>query len=248
MTDPRVMRLLEEILESGRAPEDACADSPELLWEAREGLKRFRDIDAKVGALFPPSGRSSVVGQSLAPRAVCGRPRIPGYDVQSVLGRGGMGVVYKARQLKLRRPVARTVIIGGAFAGAPDLSRFMHGAGAVASLRHPNVVQVHAVGDLDGLPYFTMEYVEGGSLDKKLGGTPQPAPDAADLVATLAGAVQAAHAAGIVHRDLKPANVLLTADGTPKIVDFGLARHFGRDDNLTLSGARVGTPSYMSPE
>jgi serine/threonine-protein kinase len=159
-----------------------------------------------------------------------------------------MGVVYKARQLKLSRPVALKMIIGGKFASASDLARFLHEAEAVASLRHPHIVQVHDVGDLDGLPYFTMEYVEGGSLGQKLAGTPQSALDAAELVARLARAVQAAHDAGIVHRDLKPGNVLLAADGTPKITDFGLARHFGQGETLTLSGARVGTPSYMSPE
>jgi serine/threonine-protein kinase len=248
MTDPRVMRLLEEILESGRTPEEACVGTPELLRDVREGLKRFRVVNAEIDAVFPPSGLSSVVRRQVATDAAAALPDVPGYDVESVLGRGGMGVVYKARQLKLSRAVALKMIIAGRFASASDRSRFMHEAEAVASLRHTHVVQVYDVGDLDGLPYFTMEYVEGGSLGQKLAGTPQPALDAADLVATLAGAVQAAHDAGIVHRDLKPGNVLLTADGTPKITDFGLARHFGREESLTVSGARVGTPSYMSPE
>ena len=249
MTDPRVMRLLEEILESGRSPEEACAGSPDLLWEVRAGLERYRGIEVQLDAVFPPSARSSAAAQTVAAAAAASAlPHVPGYDVESVLGRGGMGVVYKARQLKLSREVALKMIIGGAFASASDRARFMHEAEALASLRHPHIVQVYDVGDLGGLPYFTMEYVEGGSLERKLAGTPQPALDAADLVATLAGAVQSAHAAGIVHRDLKPANVLLTAHGTPKITDFGLARHFGRDATLTLSGSRVGTPSYMSPE
>ena len=251
------MRLLEEILESGGTPEEACVDAPELLPEVRERLRQCRDVEAQIAAVFPPSGRSSAAGLGVdgiddgvigARSVAASLPQIPGYDVESVLGRGGMGVVYKATQLKLSRPVALKMILGGAFASGPDLSRFMHEAEAVASLRHPHIVQVYDVGDLDSLPYFTMEYVEGGSLEKKLAGTPQPALDAADLVATLAGAVQAAHASGIVHRDLKPANVLLAGDGTPKITDFGLARHFGRDQTLTMSGSRVGTPCYMSPE
>jgi len=250
MTDPRVMRLLEEIAETGLTPEQACAGSPELLWAVREKLKRCRQVDAEIDALFPPSDRGSRGGRR--PPPVAGPPgelpRVPGYDLESVLGRGGMGVVYRARHLKLSRPVALKMILGGSFASASDLSRFTHEAEAVAGLRHPHVVQVYDVGDLDGLPYFTMEYVEGGSLAQKLAGAPQPAADAAELVATIAGAVQTAHDAGIVHRDLKPGNVLLAADGTPKVTDFGLARHFGRDETLTLTGTRVGTPSYMSPE
>jgi serine/threonine-protein kinase len=159
-----------------------------------------------------------------------------------------MGVVYKVTQLNLRRPVALKMILGGAYARTSEIARFIREAEVVASLHHPHIVQVYDVGDLDGRPYFTMEYVEGGSLGHKLSGTPQPARDAAELLATLARAVQAAHDAGIVHRDLKPGNVLLAADGTPKITDFGLARHFGQDEDLTVSGGRIGTPCYMAPE
>ena len=109
-------------------------------------------------------------------------------------------------------------------------------------------MQVYDVGDVDGRPYFTMELVEGGNLAQQIRGVPQPARQAAALVATLADAIHAAHQSGIVHRDLKPANVLLTADGTPKVTDFGLARRLEGDGGLTLSGAPVGTPSYMAPE
>src|SRR5262249_55812429 len=114
-------------------------------------------------------------------------PRIRGYEVQGVLGRGGMGVVYKAWHLRLNRAVALKMLLAGPDARPEELERFLREAEAVAGLRHANVVQVHDMGDLDGRPYFTMEYVEGGSLAQKLAGTPQPADEAAALVATLAG-------------------------------------------------------------
>jgi tetratricopeptide (TPR) repeat protein len=140
------------------------------------------------------------------------------------------------------------MLLAGAYAAPHELARFRREAEAVAGLRHANIVQVYDVGDHEARPYFTMEFVEGGHLGQKLAGTPQPASQTATLAATLAEAVQAAHQGGIVHRDLKPANILLTADGTPKIADFGLARHFDGDATMTLSGARIGTPSYMAPE
>src|SRR5262249_4157499 len=128
--------------------------------------------------------------------------------------------------------------------------RFKREAQAVAALRHPNIVQVYDKNEHDGFPYFAMEFIEGGTLGRSLAGAPQTARKAAETTATLARAVHAAHVAGIVHRDLKPGNVLLTADGVLKIADFGLARRLDRtaEPSVTLAGARVGTPSYMSPE
>src|SRR5262245_61962276 len=137
----------------------------------------------------------------------------PGYEILSILGRGGMGVVYKARQLRPSREVALKMILAGAHAGADVLARFRREAEAVAQLNHPNVVQVYEVGEHDGRPFFSMEYVDGGSLEDRLKGTPLPAREAAGLVEVLARAVQAAHEKGILHRDLKPANVLLVSGG-----------------------------------
>src|SRR6516165_7766961 len=165
-----------------------------------------------------------------------------------MLGRGGMGIVYKARHLRLKRSVALKMLITGAYAGPRERARFQREAESVAGLRHANIVQVYDVGEHEGWPYFTMELLEGGSLAQALACTPQPARQAAALVATLAEAMQVAHRGGIVHRDLKPANILLTNDGTPKIADFGLARHFDGEPAFTLSGTRIGTPSYMAPE
>src|SRR5262249_49710729 len=159
-----------------------------------------------------------------------------------------MGVVYQARHLRLNRPVALKMLLAGAYAGPHERARFQREAEAVAGLHHCNIVQVYDVGDHRGWPYFTMELLEGGSLAQALAGTPQPARKAAALFATLARAVAVARRAGMVHTDPKPANILLTGDGTPKVADFGLARHFDGEPALTLSDVRMGTPSYMAPE
>jgi WD40 repeat protein/serine/threonine protein kinase len=143
------------------------------------------------------------------PAAVSGRPTVAGYELLGELGRGGMGVVYKARQKGLNRLVALKMILAGGHASPEQLDRFRSEAEAVARLQHPNIVQIYEIGEQDGLPYFSLEFVDGGSLDKKLDGTPLPASEAAALVETLARAVEAAHRHGIIHRDLKPANVLL---------------------------------------
>ncbi len=171
-----------------------------------------------------------------------------GYIAGAVIGRGGMGVVYKARHLRLNRDVAVKMMLNGGYAGVPELARFQHEAEALAALQHPNVVQIHDVGESGGLPYFTMELVDGGNLAQKLGGVPQSARDAAALMIPLADAVEAAHRRKIVHRDLKPSNILLTAGGTPKITDFGLARRLELGVGLSMTATRIGTPGYMAPE
>jgi serine/threonine protein kinase len=195
-------------------------------------------------------------------------PAVPGYEVLEEIGRGGMGVVYKARQLGLERLVALKMILAASTAGAEQRARFQTEAEALARVRHPNIVEVHAFGEHEGQPYVALEYVSGGSLARHLAGQPLSPTDAARLVAPLARAVAALHAEGILHRDLKPANVLLADSAcgfalgahpedvaanakrqavcVPKVSDFGLAR-LG-DAGTTASGALLGTPSYMAPE
>ncbi len=248
--DLQVEQLLDELCDCGCTPEQVCAACPELLPEVRRRWLQMCAVEADLHALFLVPGPAA--GPGAETRVPCHSgdelPQIPGYEVEALLGRGGMGLVFKARQLRLKRLVALKMLITGAYAGPHELARFQREAEAAASLHHANIVQVHDVGDHQGWPYFTMELLEGGSLAQALAGTPQPAHQAATLVATLAEAVQVAHRGGIVHRDLKPANILLTAEGTPKVADFGVARHFDGEPGLTMSGARIGTPSYMAPE
>jgi eukaryotic-like serine/threonine-protein kinase len=175
-------------------------------------------------------------------------PVVPGFEILEVLGRGGMGVVYKARQINLNRLVALKMVLAGAHAGRVALMRFHREAQAVASLQHPDIVQIHDVGQAGGLPYFSLEFIDGGSLALQLDGRPQDVTQAAWTIRIVARAIHAAHLQGIVHRDLKPANILLTADGRPKITDFGLAKRLGDDSGQTRTGTIVGTPDYMAPE
>ena len=172
---------------------------------------------------------------------------IPGYEIECELKRGGMGVVYRARQAGLNRTVALKMILAGAYADPATRTRFLLEAESVAALEHPHVVKVFAFGEHAGHPFLAMEFLPGGTLaDRVTAGGPLPAREATEHVAKLAEAVAHAHSRGVVHRDIKPANVLLTADGEPRLADFGLAK-VGRSD-LTGTGKALGTPSYMSPE
>jgi serine/threonine protein kinase len=245
-------------------------------------LRRLKQMPSRLttsvpGPVVGPNGLSS---HADAPRKLATsseRPDVPGYEILGELGRGGMGVVYKARHLGLQRTAALKMIRPGIQAGAKDLTRFRAEAAVIARLQHPNIVQIYDVGEVGGRPYFVLEYVAGGSLAQLLQGTPQPMRSAARMVETLARAVHAAHANGVIHRDLKPANILLQgpeirvpdAGGpaplldsspltvpflTPKITDFGLAKWIGGDGDSpephgpTVTGELLGTPSYMAPE
>ncbi|HMF11500.1 MAG TPA: serine/threonine-protein kinase, partial [Gemmataceae bacterium] len=180
------------------------------------------------------------------PASVC--PSLPGYEILTELGRGGMGVVYLARQTALDRFVAIKMVLGGGYAGEARRRRFRLEAQAVARLHHPNIVQIYDVDEQDEHPYFTIEFVDGGSLAERIARGPLPPREAAGLIEVLARAIHCAHERGIVHRDLKPGNVLLARDGTPKITDFGLAKLVDGQDGHTRTGSVLGTPSYMAPE
>jgi tetratricopeptide (TPR) repeat protein len=173
---------------------------------------------------------------------------IAGYDILGELGRGGMGIVFKALDLRLNRVVAIKTVNEAAFTTPLQLRRFLAEAELIARLTHPNIIPIYAVGEEQGRPYFSLEFAAGGNLSQRLAKGPITSGQAALLVETLAHAVNAAHAVGIVHRDLKPSNVLLASDGTPKIGDFGLAKLLDDDSARTLSGEILGTPSYMAPE
>jgi len=182
-----------------------------------------------------------------APPAAATTLSIPGYEILEEVGRGGMGVVFKARQQSLNRVVALKMVLAGR-GGPEELERFRAEAEAVGRLQHANIVQVYEIDELEGRPYFTLEFCANGSLARKLEGQPLTNKDAAELVEDLARAMTAVHNAGIVHRDLKPQNVLIAADGTPKVTDFGIAKNAAATSSHTQTGIILGTPSYMAPE
>jgi hypothetical protein len=239
--------------------EELCGDRPDLLDRLRHDLRALDAMEAFLGpgtgeadpqaapsvdeaATIPPGPEASLDA------AAAPGPVVPGYEVLGELGRGGMGVVYRARHLKLNRVVALKMVLAGGHAGPDDLTRFLGEAEAVAALQHPHIVQLYEFGQHDGLPFFTLEFVPGGSLTDKLSETTLTPKEAARLVEQLAHGVHYAHGKGIVHRDLKPGNVLLAEDGTPKVTDFGLAKRLEVGTGLTASGAIMGTPTYMAPE
>ncbi len=195
------------------------------------------DFSSDEGGSKPASDSTPCLGKNLA-----------NYDILAELGRGGMGVVYKAQDRRLGRVVALKVIISGGHAGAAERQRFQIEVEAAARLQHSNIAQVYEVGEENGQPFMAMEFCPGGTLEAQIRDKPQLPREAAQMVAILADALHHAHEAGIVHRDIKPANVLLSADGSPKIVDFGLAKRLDGADGFTQTGAIMGSLGYMAPE
>lgn len=173
---------------------------------------------------------------------------IRGYEILSEVGRGGMGVVYKALDLRLKRPVAVKVILSGGHAGTVERQRFQIEAESSAHLQHPNIIQVYEIGEADERPFLAMEYCPGGSLQDRIQDHAQPPLEAARLITTLSRALHYAHQSGIVHRDMKPGNIVFAADGTPKITDFGLAKRLDKEEQYTQTGVILGSVGYMAPE
>jgi serine/threonine protein kinase len=251
----------------------------EYLWRFPEHAERLRQ-QVELHHLLQPASEVSAEASSVTGAAapttpeqeatVSGMPLVPGYEVLRELGRGGMGVVYLARQVPLNRVVALKMILAGAHAAEGDRRRFLAEAEAIAQVLHPGIVQVYDYGTCNDWPYFSLEFCDGGSLAARLADGPLSPRQAAQLVEQVARAVQAAHERGIIHRDLKPANVLLASacrfafaesdaanakrqaeagdNFIPKVTDFGLARRVEAGSGLTATGAVVGTPSYMAPE
>jgi WD40 repeat protein len=240
-----------EAAEAGRAPsrEELLARHPEFAAELAEFLDGRQRIERAAAPLYPaaqsPSETATVAPSEGRTAAPLGKVRYFGdYELLSEIARGGMGVVYKARQVSLDRIVALKMILGGQLASADDVRRFHQEANAAANLDHPNIVPIYEVGEHDGQHYFSMKFIDGGSL---AGGKPGQRR-AAELLVKVAQAVHHAHQRGILHRDLKPSNILIDGRGEPQVTDFGLARRIQGDNKLTQSGAIVGTPSYMAPE
>jgi predicted Ser/Thr protein kinase len=236
-------------------PDELCRECPELLEELQQSLQSMAGIDAVLAEPAavhhdsrsedsPTWNESPVIATDVQIEPFV----VPGYEILGELGRGGMGMVYKARQLALNRLVALKMLLPRRALPAQARRRFMQEAMIMALLQHPNVVQIYEIIERNNDPLLVMEYVSGGDLAERLNGRVMMPQAAAKLVAVLARTVQAAHSLGVVHRDLKPTNILLTEDGTPKICDFGVAKWCDSPNEGTQTGQVLGTPSYMAPE
>jgi WD40 repeat protein len=247
----RVLESLTAVADWGPGLEGWPALAARRAPEPNPFVRRLQDAPPWApdhGANRRAQAQSGSEGTSIDGSASRSAPAVAGYEILGELGRGGMGVVYQARQVRLNRPCALKMILAGAHANPEVGARFLAEARAIARLQHPHVVQIHSIGEADGLPFLELEYVSGGSLDRQLDGIPWTPKCAARLVEQLAGGIAEAHRMGIVHRDLKPGNVLLAGDGAPKIADFGLAKALGSEPGLTRTESILGSPSYMAPE
>jgi serine/threonine-protein kinase len=248
-SDGSLLERLRRCADEHTPPQESACDRLEAAARAiplAEGLLGQSTLAESAAPPPTPASEARTLGRARQ------EPPLPAeigpYEILGRLGRGGMGVVYKARQRSIKRLVALKMVLAGAHAGSQARARLRTEGQAIARLRHPHVVQIFDFDEHDGMPYYAMEFMEGGSLSAKLSTNPLPPRQAAELVRTLAEAVEYAHQAKVLHRDLKPANILLSTTGEPKIADFGLAKLLDSDDGNTLTEMVIGTPSYMAPE
>jgi serine/threonine protein kinase len=273
--NPQVLELLEEMLNSGKTPEDVCRDCPELLPELRQRWQEFQLIDAQVRMLFPSLEASSGDGATTPVPTPGDLPRVPEYEVEAVLGYGGMGVVYRATDSSLGREVAVKVLLDRFAPDSGSVRRFAEEARITAQLQHPGIPPVHDLGTLpDGRPFLVMKLIKGQTLAALLASRPEPSVERGRFVAVfelLCQTVAYAHAHGVIHRDLKPANVMVGRFGEVQVMDWGLAKVLGArpeerpeaeekaaatavrslresDDLFTRAGSVLGTPAFMAPE
>ena len=261
--EERLAALLDELSET-RGPaaqsrlEALAAAHPDLAGQLRELFAAMSMVEAVAeestiferGAAFEPPTHGSWPGANggFLPGSTSLPAAFGDYELHEEIGRGGMGVVYRATQKSLGRTVALKMLLRRDLASAADLARFRSEAEAAARLDHPGIVSIFEVGECDGHPFYSMQFVEGTTLARRLAAGRMPSREAAALLAKVADAVQAAHDRGVLHRDLKPSNILIDAVGEPHVSDFGLAKRLEGDASVTHTGAILGTPCYMSPE
>jgi serine/threonine-protein kinase len=263
--EDRLAALLDELSEA-RGPaaqarlETLAAAHPELAGQLRElfAAMSMADAVAEESTIFelgsdgspepPSSGSWSATTGGFLPGSTALPAAFGDYELHEEIGRGGMGVVYRATQKSLGRTVALKMLLRRDLASPADLARFRSEAEAAARLDHPGIVSIFEVGECEGHPFYSMQFVEGTTLSRRLAAGRLPPREAAALLAEVADAVQAAHDRGVLHRDLKPSNILIDALGEPHVSDFGLAKRLEGDASVTHTGAILGTPCYMSPE
>src|SRR5262245_39546570 len=239
-SDPRVLGLLEEMLDAGKTPEEVCRDCPELLPEVQDRWKKFCRIDRAVGEVLPYLGPTTGPDTFTPVPSATDLPQVPGYELSAEIGGGGMGIAYKARDLSLDRDVAIKLLQDGYPADSPVARRFFDESRITAQLQHPGIPPVHDLGTLpDGRPFLAMKLIKGSTLHYLLSARTDPADSSDQCVATFEQVCQAvgyAHAHNVIHRDLKPANVMVGAFGEVQVMDWGLAKV------LTARGCPLGTP------
>jgi eukaryotic-like serine/threonine-protein kinase len=250
--DEKLARVLNELADAQRAGrgvslEEAARAHPELAEELRDLWGAVMVADAVASHASLAATKPS--GSTAEPAPLFELPaRLGDYELLEEIGRGGMGIVYRARQISLDRVVAVKMILRGTLASPDDLARFRAEAEAAARLDHPNIVPVYEVGEIEGQPYFSMKFVAGTTLARRLAEGPMLPREAAAVLLPVARAIHFAHRQGLLHRDLKPSNILIDEDGQPHVTDFGLAKRITDNTGLTHTGAIIGTPSYMAPE